>query len=132
MYYEIEKNGLTTIKAEDGTSMTMREYIVRIPAADDGVSGVGMVTRTVGSKTIAAFDAYTVAVVDGIPTVKTDPHTIEFEGQPTAEKVAEAISKTYPAHGDIAIEFVQGETCGLPSDLFRALAVKVIRPQSQR
>lgn len=133
MLYEVKKSSVPTfITAEDGTEIPAREYIVRIPMCDDGVSGAGMVTRTVGSKTVASFDAYTVAVVDGIPTVKTEPHTIEFEGQPTTEKISESITKTYPAHGDIAVEFVQGETCGLPAELFRALAVKVIRPQSQR
>ena len=132
MMFEIERNGLTTITAEDGTEVTAREFIVRIPAADDGVSGVGMVSRTVGSKTVASFDAYTVQVVNGVPTVNTEPHTVEFEGQPSSEKITEAIAKNYPAHGEIAVEFKPGETVGLPAELFRELAVKVVRPASQR
>ena len=44
----------------------------------------------------------------------------------------EDISKTYPAHGEITVEIVPGNTVGLPADLFRDLAVKVIRPASQR
>ena len=131
MYYEIEKNGLKNISMEDGSIIPMREYVVRIPAADDGVSGVGMVSRTVGTKTIASFDAYTVDVSSGVPTVKTEHKTVEFDGQPT-DKITEAIDKNYPAHGDILTELVPGETVGLPAELFRDLAVKVIRPQSQR
>lgn len=132
MMYEIERNGLTTIKAEDGTEITAREFIVRIPCADDGVSGVGMVSRTVGTKTVASFDAYTVDVSSGVPAVKTEPKTVEFDGQPAESKVVEDISKAYPAHGPVSVEIQQGETVGLPAELFRALAVKVIRPASQR
>ena len=132
MYYEIEKNGLKNVAMEDGTEVTMREYVVRIPAADDGVSGVGMVSRTVGTKTVVSFDAYTVDVVNGVPTVKTEPKTVEFDGQPADGKVAEDIAKAYPAHGELTIELVPGNTVGLPTELFRDLAVKVIRPQSQR
>lgn len=132
MMYEIEKNGLCTIKAEDGTEVTAREFTVRIPCADDGVSGVGMVSRTVGTKTVADFDAYTVQVVDGIPNVSTEHKSVEFDGTPTAEKVEEAINKNYPAHGNVSTEIQQGETIGLPVELFRDLAVKVIRPASQR
>lgn len=132
MIYEIEKNGLCNIKAEDGTEIIAREFTVRIPCADDGVSGVGMVSRTVGTKTLADFDAYTVELVNGIPSVKTEHKTIEFDGTPTGEKVEEAITKAYPAHGSVSVEIQQGETVGLPAELFRALAVKVIRPASQR
>lgn len=132
MYYEIEKNGLKNVTMEDGSLVTMREYVVRIPAADDGVSGVGMVSRTCGSKTVVTFNAYTVDVSSGVPTVKTEYKTIDFEGQPGMDKITEAIDKNYPAHGDILTEFVPGETIGLPVDLFRDLAVKVIRPASQR
>lgn len=132
MMYEIEKNGLCSIKAEDGTEITAREFTVRIPCADDGVSGVGMVSRTVGSKTLASFDAYTVTVTDGTPAVNTEHKEVEFEGQPGMDKIFEAISKTYPAHSEILTEFLPGETIGLPAELFRALAVKVIRPASQR
>lgn len=132
MMYEIQKNGLCTIKAEDGTEITAREFTVRIPCADEGVSGVGMVSRTVGTKTVADFDAYTVQVVDGIPTVNTEHKSVEFDGTPTSEKVEEAISKAYPAHGPVSVEIQQGETVGLPAELFRTLAVKVIRPASQR
>lgn len=132
MMYQIERNGFTNIKAEDGTEITAREFVVRIPCADDGVSGAGMVSRTVGTKTVADFDAYTVQVVDGIPTVNTEHKSVEFDGTPTSEKVEEAINKAYPAHGPIAVEIQQGETIGLPAELFRALAVKVIRPASQR
>ena len=131
MYYEIEKNGLKNVSMEDGSIVTMREYVVRIPAADDGVSGVGMVSRTVGTKTVASFDAYTVDISNGVPTVKTEHKTVEFDGQPS-DKITEAIDKNYPAHGDILTELVPGETVGLPAELFRDLAVKVIRPQSQR
>lgn len=131
MYYEIEKNGLKNVTMEDGSLVTMREYVVRIPAADDGVSGVGMVSRTVGTKTLATFDAYTVDVSSGVPTVKTEHKTVEFDGQPS-DKITEAIDKNYPAHGDILTELVPGETVGLPAELFRDLAVKVIRPASQR
>ena len=46
MYYEIEKNGLKNVTMEDGSLVTMREYVVRIPAADDGVSGVACISRT--------------------------------------------------------------------------------------
>lgn len=132
MYYEIEKNGLKNVSMEDGSIVTMREYVVRIPAADDGVSGVGMVSRTVGTKTVAEFDAYTVQVVDGIPSVSTEHKSVEFDGTPTESKVVEDISKAYPAHGPVSVEIRQGETVGLPAELFRDLAVKVIRPQSQR
>lgn len=132
MYYEIEKNGLKDITMEDGSLVTMREYIVRIPAADDGVSGVGMVSRTVGTKTVADFDAYTVDVSSGVPTVKTEHKAVEFEGTPAESKVIEEITKTYPAHGEITVEVVPGNTVGLPAELFRDLAVKVIRPASQR
>lgn len=132
MYYEIEKNGLKSVAMEDGTEVTMREYVVRIPAADDGVSGVGMVSRTVGTKTVATFDAYTVDLSNGTPVVKTEPKTVEFDGQPAESKVIEDISKAYPAHGPVAVEIRQGETVGLPAELFRDLAVKVIRPASQR
>lgn len=132
MYYEIEKNGLKDITMEDGSMVTMREYIVRIPAADDGVSGVGMVSRTVGTKTVATFDAYTVDLSSGVPAVKSEPKAVEFDGQPTESKVIEDISKAYPAHGPVAVEIRQGETVGLPVDLFRDIAVKVIRPASQR
>lgn len=132
MMYEIERKGLCTIMAEDGQEITAREYIVRIPAADEGVSGVGMVSRTVGTKTVATFDAYSVELVDGVPAVKTEPHRVEIEGQPTAEKVEESISKTYPTHGPVSVEIQQGETVGLPADLFRELAVRVIRSASQR
>lgn len=132
MYYEIEKNGLKNITMEDGSLVTMREYIVRIPAADDGVSGVGMVSRTVGTKTVADFDAYTVDVSSGVPTVKTEHKAVEFEGTPAESKVIEEITKTYPAHGEITVEVVPGNTVGLPAELFRDLAVKVIRPASQR
>lgn len=132
MYYEIEKNGLKNVTMEDGTEVTMREYVVRIPAADDGVSGVGMVSRTCGAKTVVRFDAYTVAFVDGMPTVKTDAKEIAFEGQPAKEKIAEAIEKSYPAHSDFDVQLMPGETIGLPAELFRDLAVKVIRPASQR
>lgn len=130
--YEIEKNGLCSIKAEDGTEVTAREFIVRIPCADDGVSGVGMVSRTVGTKTVADFDAYTVQVVDGVPAVSTEHKSVEFDGTPTESKVIEEITKTYPAHGEITVELVPGNTVGIPAELFRALAVKVIRPASQR
>lgn len=132
MYYEIEKNGLKNVAMKDGTEVTMREYVVRIPAADDGVSGVGMVSRTVGTKTVAEFDAYTVNVVDGIPSVSTEHKTVEFDGTPTESKVVEDISKAYPAHGPVSVEIRQGETVGLPVELFRDIAVKVIRPASQR
>ena len=88
MYYEIEKNGLKNVSMEDGSIVTMREYVVRIPAADDGT--------------------------------------------PTESKVNEDISKAYPAHGPVSVEIRQGETVGLPAELFRDLAVKVIRPASQR
>lgn len=132
MLYEIERNGLTTIKAEDGTEITAREFAVRIPCADDGVSGVGMVSRTVGSKTLASFDAYTVTVTDGTPAVNTEHKEVEFEGQPGIDKITEVVGKAYPAHSDILTEFLPGETIGLPAELFRALAVKVIRPASQR
>lgn len=133
MLYEVKKSETPVyITTEDGTEIPAREYIVRIPIADEGVSGVGMVSRTVGAKTIASFDAYTVVVVDGVPTVKTEPHRVEIDGQPTAEKVAADIAKSYPAHGDITLDIQQGETLGLPADLFRSLAVKVIRPASQR
>ena len=132
MYYEIKKNGLKNVTIEDGTEVTMREYVVRIPAADDGVSGVGMVSRTVGTKTVADFDAYTVQVVNGVPSVSTEHKSVEFDGTPVAEKVEEAIAKAYPAHGHVSVEIRQGETVGLPTELFRDLAVKVIRPASQR
>lgn len=132
MYYEIEKNGLKNVTMDDGTEMTMREYVVRIPAADDGVSGAGMVSRTVGTKTVASFDAYTIDVVNGVPTVKTEPKVIELDGQPAREKIEEDIAKVYPAHGELTIEVVPGNTVGLPAELFRDLAVKVIRPASQR
>lgn len=132
MYYEIEKNGLKNVTLEDGSNVTMREYVVRIPAADDGVSGAGMVSRTVGTKTVASFDAYTVEVLNGVPTVKTEPKTVEMDGQPAESKVMEDISKAYPAHGPVSVEIRQGETVGLPAELFRDLAVKVIRPASQR
>lgn len=132
MYYEIEKNGLKNVTMEDGSLVTMREYVVRIPAADDGVSGVGMVSRTCGAKTVATFNAYTVDISNGVPSVKTEFKTVEFDGQPGIDKITEAIDKNYPAHGDILTELVPGETVGLPADLFRDLAVKVIRPASQR
>lgn len=132
MYYEIEKNGLKTVTMEDGSMVTMREYVVRIPAADDGVSGVGMVSRTVGTKTVATFDAYAVDLSNGVPAVKTEPKAVEFDGTPAESKVVEDISKAYPAHGPVSVEIRQGETVGLPAELFRDLAVKVIRPQSQR
>lgn len=132
MYYEIEKNGLKNVSMEDGSLVTMREYVVRIPAADDGVSGVGMVSRTVGTKTIATFDAYTVHVVDGVPAVNTEHKSVEFDGTPAEGKVIEEITKTYPAHGEITVEVVPGNTVGLPVELFRELALKVIRPASQR
>lgn len=132
MYYEIEKNGLKNVTMEDGSIVTMREYVVRIPAADDGVSGVGMVSRTVGTKTVASFDVYTVDLSNGTPAVKTEPKTVEFDGTPTESKVIEEITKTYPAHGEITVEIVPGNTVGLPADLFRDIAVKVIRPASQR
>ena len=132
MYYEIEKNGLKNVTMEDGSIIAMREYVVRIPAADDGVSGVGMVSRTCGTKTIVSFDAYTVDVSSGVPTVKTERKNVDFEGQPGIDKITEAIDKNYPAHGDIITELVPGETVGLPAELFRDLAVKVIRPASQR
>lgn len=132
MYYEIEKNGLKNVTMEDGSLVTMREYVVRIPAADDGVSGVGMVSRTVGTKTVATFDAYTVDLSNGTPTVKTEPKAVEFDGTPAESKVIEEIAKTYPAHGEITVEIVPGNTVGIPADLFRDLAVKVIRPASQR
>lgn len=132
MYYEIEKNGLKNVTMEDGSIITMREYVVRIPAADDGVSGVGMVSRTLGTKTVAEFDAYTIQVVDGIPSVSTERKTVEFDGTPTESKVVEDISKAYPAHSPVSVEIRQGETVGLPAELFRDIAVKVIRPQSQR
>lgn len=132
MYYEIEKNGLKNITLKDGSLVTMREYVVRIPAADDGVSGVGMVSRTCGTKTVVSFDAYTVDLSNGVPSVKTEPKDVEFDGTPAESKVVEDISKAYPAHGPVSVEIRQGETVGLPVDLFRDLAVKVIRPQSQR
>lgn len=132
MYYEIEKNGLKNVAIEDGTEVTMWEYVVRIPAADDGVSGVGMVSRTVGTKTVASFDAYTVDVSSGAPVVKTEHKIVEFDGQPGMDKITEAIDKNYSAHGDILTELVPGETVGLPVELFRDIAVKVIRPVSQR
>ena len=132
MYSEIEKTGLKNVTMDDGSIVTMREYVVRIPAADDGVSGVGMVSRTCGTKTIVSFDAYTVDVSSGVPTVKTERKNVDFEGQPGIDKITEAIDKNYPAHGDIITELVPGETVGLPAELFRDLAVKVIRPASQR
>ena len=132
MYYEIEKNGLKNVTMEDGSLVTMREYVVRIPAADDGVSGVGMVSRTCGKKNIESFKAYTGDVSGGVPTVKTEYKTVDFDGQPGIDKITEAIDKNYPAHGDIITELVPGETVGLPAELFRDLAVKVIRPASQR
>lgn len=132
MYYEIEKNGLKNVTMEDGNIIPMREYVVRIPAADDGVSGVGMVSRTCGTKTVVTFNAYTVDISNGVPSVKTEFKTVEFDGQPGMDKITEAIDKNYPAHGDILTELVPGETVGLPAELFRDLAVKVIRPQSQR
>lgn len=132
MYYEISKNGLKNVTMEDGTELTMREYVVRIPAVDDGVSGAGMVSRTCGTKTVVSFDAYTVDLSNGIPAVKTEPKTVEFEGQPGMDKITEAIDKNYTAHGEILTELVPGETVGLPAELFRDLAVKVVRPASQR
>lgn len=132
MYYEIEKNGLKNVTMDDGSIIPMREYVVRIPAADDGVSGVGMVSRTSGTKTVVSFNAYSVDLNNGVPTVKTENKTVEFEGQPGIDKITEAIDKNYPAHGDILTELVPGETVGLPAELFRDIAVKVIRPQSQR
>lgn len=132
MYYEIEKNGLKNVTMDDGSIIPMREYVVRIPAADDGVSGVGMVSRTCGTKTVVSFNAYSVDLDNGVPTVKTENKTVEFEGQPGIDKITEAIDKNYPAHGDILTELVPGETVGLPAELFRDIAVKVIRPQSQR
>lgn len=132
MYYEIEKNGLKNVTMDDGSIIPMREYVVRIPAADDGVSGVGMVSRTCGTKTVVSFNAYSVDLNNGVPTVKTENKTVEFEGQPGIDKITEAIDKNYPAHGDILTELVPGETVGLPAELFRDIAVKVIRPQSQR
>lgn len=132
MYYEIEKNGLKNVTMEDGSLVTMREYVVRIPAADNGVSGVGMVSRTVGTKTVADFNAYTAKVVDDVPSLSTEHKTVEFDGTPAESKVVEDISKAYPAHGPVSVEIRQGETVGLPAELFRDLAVKVIRPASQR
>ena len=132
MYYEIEKNGLKNVTMDDGSIIPMREYVVRIPAADDGVSGAGMVSRTCGTKTVVSFNAYSVDLNNGVPTVKTENKTVEFEGQPGIDKITEAIDKNYPAHGDILTELVPGETVGLPAELFRDIAVKVIRPQSQR
>ena len=132
MYYEIEKNGLKNVTMDDGSIIPMREYVVRIPAADDGVSGVGMVSRTCGTKTVVSFNAYSVDLNNGVPTVKTENKTVECEGQPGIDKITEAIDKNYPAHGDILTELVPGETVGLPAELFRDIAVKVIRPQSQR
>lgn len=132
MYYEIERNGLKDITMEDGSLVTMWEYVVRIPAVDGGVSGVGMVSRTVGTKTVATFDAYTVDMSSGVPAVKTEPKAVEIEGTPAESKVIEDISKAYPAHGPVSVEIRQGETIGLPVELFRDLSVKVIRPLSQR
>ena len=132
MYYEIEKNGLKNVTMDDGSIIPMREYVVRIPATDDGVSGAGMVSRTCGTKTVVSFNAYSVDLNNGVPTVKTENKTVEFEGQPGIDKITEAIDKNYPAHGDILTELVPGETVGLPAELFRDIAVKVIRPQSQR
>ena len=133
MLYEVKKSESPVyIAAEDGTQIPAREFVVRIPMVDDGVSGVGMVSRTCGAKTVVRFDAYAVEVVDGVPTVKTNLKEIEFEGQPTKEKIVEAIEKSYPAHGDFDVQYMPGETIGLPVELFRDLAVKVIRPASQR
>lgn len=132
MLYEISNNGLTTIKAEDGTEIAAREFIVRIPALDDGVSGVGMVSRTRGTITRVTFDAYNVDMSTVPPTVATEHKTIDFDGQPTPEKVMESVSKVYPAHSDVNMETIPGNVYGIPVGLFEALSVKVIRPASQR
>lgn len=131
MYYEVKSNGLETIE-KDGQEITCRVYVVRIPAADDGVSGVGMVSRTTGTKVIATFDAYAVDLSSGVPTVKTEEKSVEFDGNPAETTMDESISKIYPTHGLISYRKVDGKTVGIPKGLFEALAVKVIRPASQQ
>lgn len=131
MFYEVKSNGLETVE-KDGQEVTCRVYTVTIPAVDEGVSGVGMVSRTTGTKVIATFDAYSVDLSDGVPTVKTDYKEVDFDGNPAETTMDEAISKAYPTHGPIAYHKVEGKTVGLPKGLFEALAVKVIRPASQQ
>lgn len=132
MYCEIEKNPELVNVNHDGVDIVCREYTVRVPALDDGVSGVGMVSRTRGTVTRATFDAYTVDMSTVPPTVATEHKSVDFDGQPTSEKVIESVSKAYPAHGDITLETIPGNVYGIPVELFEALAVKVIRPTSQR
>lgn len=131
MFYEVKSNGLSTFE-KDGQEITCRTYTVAIPAADDGVTGVGMVSRTTGAKVIATFDAYTVDLSSGVPAVKTEEKSVEFDGNPAETTMNEAISKAYPTHGPIAYRKVVGKTVGIPKGLFEALAVKVIRPASQQ
>ena len=131
MFYDVKSNGLSTIE-KDGQEIICRMYTVAIPAADDGVTGVGMVSRTTGAKVIATFDAYTVDLSSGVPMVKTDEKSVEFDGNPAETTMDEAISKTYPTHGPIAYRKVEGKTVGIPKGLFETLAVKVIRPASQQ
>lgn len=131
MYYEVKRNGLETIE-KDGQEITCRVYTVTIPAVDDGVSGVGMVSRTTGAKVIATFDAYAVDLSSGVPTVKTEEKSVEFDGNPAETTMDEAISKAYPTHGPIAYRKVEGKTVGIPKGLFEVMAVKVIRPASQQ
>lgn len=131
MFYEVKSNGLSTIE-KDGQEITCRVYTVTIPAADEGVTGVGMVSRTTGAKVIATFDAYTVDISSGVPTIKTDYKEVEFDGNPAETTMDEAISKAYPTHGPVAFRKVDGKTVGIPKGLFEALAVKVIRPASQQ
>ena len=131
MYYEVKRNGLETIE-KDGQEITCRVYTVTIPAVDDGVSGVGMVSRTTGAKVIATFDAYAVDLSSGVPTVKTEEKSVEFDGNPAETTMDEAISKAYPTHGPIAYRKVEGKTVGIPEGLFEVMAVKVIRPASQQ
>ena len=132
MYCEIKKNHEIVTANHDGTEIPCYEYIVRIPAVNDGVSGAGMVSRTRGTTTTAEFDAYTVDMSTMPPTVATEHKAVSFDGQPTAEKVKESIDKAYPAHGEISMETVPGNVYGIPVELFEALSVKVIRPASQR
>ena len=131
MYYEVKRNGLETIE-KDGQEITCRVYTVTIPAVDDGVSGVGMVSRTTGAKVIATFDAYAVDLSSGVPTVKTEEKSVEFDGNPAETTMDETISKAYPTHGPIAYRKVEGKTVGIPKGLFEVMAVKVIRPASQQ
>nr|DAJ53612.1 MAG TPA: hypothetical protein [Caudoviricetes sp.] len=131
MFYEVKSNGLSTIE-KDGQEIVCRTFSVNIPAVDDGVTGVGMVSRTTGAKVIATFDSYAVDLSSGVPTVKTEEKCVEFDGNPAEITMDESISKAYPTHGPISYRKVEGKTIGIPKGLFEALAVKVIRPASQQ